>query len=178
LQALAPKVLSETAKKTLEDLLSQSFDIFNTYGKDPEALKSIYHGFETVLAGYSERQILSAFREWLDEHDTMPTPAAIKKIINWEPLPKSHETRMFEREVEQQRVRAEKYHQLPPEKQKEHDELMAALRQRHENPKLARGPGKLDYKHWKSTPEEVQKAIMADMPNSLKRLRASQGVPQ
>lgn len=64
----------------LSQLLRQSFDIFNTYGKQPESLKSMVHGFDVVLQKYSTEVITAAFSTWLEEQSCMPTPADIKYI--------------------------------------------------------------------------------------------------
>lgn len=157
--------MSETAKRTLKDLLSQSFDIFNNYGKDPEALASTYQGFELVLAGYDEDKILKAFQEYLEKNETMPTPAAIKKIIDWDPLPKSAESRAFDQKAKESQKEFERYQNLSPEQKKQHDETMAQIRAA-ANPeaKQSKGPGKLDYSHWDSMPPEAKELAKIKSP--------------
>lgn len=88
LQTSSPKVLDETAKQVVAIHVSQAFDIFNTYGKDAEALKSTYRAFEEDLAGYPAERIDRAFKEFRKENTNMPTPADILKILNPYPAPK------------------------------------------------------------------------------------------
>lgn len=61
----------------LKALIEQSFDIFNVYGKEPEAVKNIIQGFALVLAGHDLRDIQSAFKHWMENQSAMPTPADI-----------------------------------------------------------------------------------------------------
>lgn len=77
---------AETSK-TLMVLVSQSFDVFNQYGKDPESLKSTYKAFEIDLAGHSAESIQNAFTEWRKTKSTMPTPADILNLLNFNPIP-------------------------------------------------------------------------------------------
>lgn len=66
----------------MRSLIRQSFDIFNVYGKDPEAAKNILHGFSMVLEDHTDNDISFAFKEWLKEKSTMPTPSDICSICN------------------------------------------------------------------------------------------------
>lgn len=81
----APSKASATSPKAvwnaqLSKLLRQSFDIFNTFGKDPDALENILPGFAVALDGCDMRDISSAFQQWLREKEKFPTPAEIKKL--------------------------------------------------------------------------------------------------
>ena len=62
-------------------LVRQSYDIFQTYGKDPEALKSQILGFNQALKGYEQADIDSAFYGWLKISRIMPTPADIIEFV-------------------------------------------------------------------------------------------------
>lgn len=64
----------------LRDLVRQSFDVFNLYGKQPEALANIVQGFSLALEDQSVEDIRRAFMEWLNTNSTMPTPADIRNI--------------------------------------------------------------------------------------------------
>ena len=66
-------------------LVSQSYNIFNRYGKDKDALKDIIRAFVEDLREYSENQITNAFRQWRLRSDGMPAPANIIKIIQEKP---------------------------------------------------------------------------------------------
>lgn len=65
----------------LRNLISQSYKIFNTYGKSEndisEALK-VFYGF---LKPYSEFEITIAFRIWMQEQKNLPTPSDIISTI-------------------------------------------------------------------------------------------------
>jgi len=128
-------------------------------------LASMFQGFELVLAGYSDNQILKAFQEYLAKNETMPTPAAIKKIIDWDPLPKSAESRAFDQKAKESQKEFERYHKLSPEEKKKHDECMAEIRAA-ANPeaKQSKGPGKLDYKHWERMSPEAKEAAKIKSP--------------
>ena len=65
----------------LRSLVQQSFEVFNVYGKEPEAAKAILHGFSQTLDGHSIEAITQAFQRWMRESSAMPTPADIRKIV-------------------------------------------------------------------------------------------------
>lgn len=75
--------MDEQTAGTLGELLSQSFDIFNTYGKDAEAFRSMYNAFKEELSGFSQESITRGFKEWLGSKSVMPTPADIKGLITF-----------------------------------------------------------------------------------------------
>ena len=74
----------ETLARTtqLRSLISQSFDIFNIYGKTPEASENIVSGFSVTLEHSSIHDITDAFKEWMRDESTMPTPSDIYKLIS------------------------------------------------------------------------------------------------
>jgi len=61
----------------LAALITQSFDIFNVYGKEPEALKNIIQGFSVALQNHDMQDIQAAFGQWLREKPNMPQPCDI-----------------------------------------------------------------------------------------------------
>lgn len=61
----------------MQGLLAQSYDIFNIYGKQPEAMKNILSGFALALQDYTEAEITAAFQKWLKTSAVFPTPADI-----------------------------------------------------------------------------------------------------
>ena len=63
-------------------LISQSFDIFNIYGKKPEAVENIVSGFNITLDRCSIHDITDAFKEWMRDESTMPTPSDIYKLVS------------------------------------------------------------------------------------------------
>lgn len=80
---------SKTAE-TLGLLLSQSSEIFHTYGKDTEAFRSIYNSFKDDLAGFNQESITNAFKEWRRTKAVMPTPADILGLLTFDPLKRQH----------------------------------------------------------------------------------------
>jgi hypothetical protein len=81
LQTQSRKALDETGKKILAVHVSQAFDIYNVYGKDPEAIKSTYDAFEEDLAEFSAEGIDKAFKEYRKTNKNMPTPADIRSLL-------------------------------------------------------------------------------------------------
>lgn len=114
---------SENLKTTdlIAQLVRQSYDMFQTYGRTPEQLTSLTKGFCQVLIKYEQQKIRSAFKIWLEDNTTMPTPADIRKVINIH----MGEDRKEEAASEEER---EKYHDLPEEQQKEFDAMMDNMR--------------------------------------------------
>lgn len=88
LSALAKKPLTNSVATPMDGrktsqllaLLTQSFEIFNVYGKEPEAVKSILGGFSVILAPYEIGHITAAFTRWMQISSTMPTPSDILKL--------------------------------------------------------------------------------------------------
>lgn len=65
----------------LADLIQQSFDVFNVYGKEPEAATNIIMGFKIVLEPYRIDDITAAFVQYMGTAKVMPVPAQIKEIV-------------------------------------------------------------------------------------------------
>lgn len=63
-------------------LVSQSYNIFNRYGKDSTALRDITRAFIEDLSEYSIEDITAAFKSWRRCDSGMPTPANIINQIN------------------------------------------------------------------------------------------------
>ena len=64
-------------------LIRQSFDTFQIYGKEPEALENIFSSFYYSLKSYDTNQITNAFQEWMRSSRVMPTPADIIDICEY-----------------------------------------------------------------------------------------------
>lgn len=58
-------------------LVSQSYNIFNRYGKDGDALRDITRAFIEDLSEFPEDKITAGFKAWRQKKDGMPTPANI-----------------------------------------------------------------------------------------------------
>lgn len=71
----------QEATKELSNLLSQCFDIFPLYGREPEAAANIRKAFRFILADYNIGQITTAFRYHLRVYKDFPVPADIVNII-------------------------------------------------------------------------------------------------
>lgn len=68
-------------------LVYQSFNIFNIYGREPESLESILFGFTVALEDIELKYITKAFKEWLQQSSSMPTPADIRKsALEWQDI--------------------------------------------------------------------------------------------
>lgn len=64
----------------LQELLKQSYDIFEVYGKEPEALGNMLRAFVDALSDIELKYIMDAFKVWLREQRKMPVPADIREI--------------------------------------------------------------------------------------------------
>ena len=76
------KKLAQERSQLEESLLSltkQSYEIFSTYGTEPEALENIYLGFLRVLERCTVDEVNRAFDIWLHTKKTMPRPCNILK---------------------------------------------------------------------------------------------------
>lgn len=149
----------------LSMVLRQCFDLFNTYGRDPSALKSMLPTFEELLAPYPTDKVLGAFKEHLKTKPTMPTPSDILAILDWDPLPKSSESKAFERKAEAEQRAFERYNKLTPEEKAKHDQLMAEIKAA-ANPdcKIPNDPGEVDYSHWNSMGEKAKELAKIKPP--------------
>jgi hypothetical protein len=159
LQKHSLKPMDRESSKAMAVMISEMIDYYPEWGKDPATAKAAFKAFQEDLAGHSIEKINSAFKEWRRENKERPQTSDILKILNWEPMPKSSETRMFERLVKKQDREFERYHQLSPEKKAEHDKLMAELMARNA-PEKKREAGEPNYKHWNMTPPDKQAEIL------------------
>lgn len=66
--------------ETIQGLVRNSFDIFNTYGKDTGSLETIQMAFWVVLKNIKEKYIKMAFQEWLETKANMPAPSEIREM--------------------------------------------------------------------------------------------------
>jgi hypothetical protein len=66
--------------QVLNNYVKQSYDIFNTYGKQTSAIENICMAFWVVLKDVEEEYIHYAFGHWLRERSNMPTPSEILDI--------------------------------------------------------------------------------------------------
>jgi hypothetical protein len=77
LQASARDKISQ-----LRLLIEQSFDVFNQYGRSPEAVANQLQAFSLVLERYDAGEIQTAFRKWMGASAIMPTPSDIRQSID------------------------------------------------------------------------------------------------
>jgi len=68
----------------LKELISQSLDVFNVYGKTPDTAKNMLLGFEMCLEDCDINQITEGFKKWMKKQPIMPTPSDILKICQQE----------------------------------------------------------------------------------------------
>lgn len=64
----------------LRHLLRQSFDTFQIYGKEPEALRNILGSFIAALKDIEIEFITDGFQSWLRSKSAFPTPADIREL--------------------------------------------------------------------------------------------------
>lgn len=69
--------LAMQREETINFLVRQSFDIFNTFGKDPDCLETMVPAFCEVLQARHPNTITEAFRLWMLKNEKMPTPSNI-----------------------------------------------------------------------------------------------------
>ena len=75
------RALAQKREKAIAVNLVHCFDTMNTYGADPDSLKSRQIVFNKVLAGYTEEQINSAFERYFETGKGLPEPSDILKIL-------------------------------------------------------------------------------------------------
>lgn len=75
------RVQADEREKLITVNLVRCFDTMNTFGADPESLKSRQIVFSKVLSGYSPAQVESAFQEYFETGKGLPEPSDILKII-------------------------------------------------------------------------------------------------
>jgi hypothetical protein len=123
--------------------------------------------FEELLAPYPTQRITGAFREWLKTESTLPTPADILKILNWEPYPKSPEIK----EVEP--VNPNDWKFLTQSQRDELDGIMNTIKTISGAPAASVQRGKVDFTHWNRTPEEYKATIPERVREALRNVRIS-----
>lgn len=112
-QGIALSKPSSPSKRTKQDviqlrsLITQSFEVFNVYGKEPESVESIIRAFNFALEGYSLAEITKAFKSWMHGKTVMPTPADILGIAK--------ENRKHAREVAAQKAAPAQREERAPE---------------------------------------------------------------
>lgn len=79
-QNIPPDIIRQRASQ-FQALLSQSYEIFNVFGKQPEAVKTAVQAFMMVLENRDMGDIQGAFKTWMQTSSTFPTPADILKIV-------------------------------------------------------------------------------------------------
>jgi len=62
-------------------ILRQSYNVFNLYGKTPDQMTDVIMAFDMVLEPFTSHEVVGAFRWWLSNKSSMPTPADIRKYI-------------------------------------------------------------------------------------------------
>jgi len=71
----------DKGKKEMAGMLMACFESQKVYGKEPESMASALKVFNMVLADYSIKQIMDAFKFHLRNNAEMPTPSDIVKVI-------------------------------------------------------------------------------------------------
>lgn len=104
----------------------------------------------------------------------MPTPSDILKIIKWDPLPKSAESKAFDKQVELQDEAVRQYRDFTPEEKVKFDAEMKDFYESQKPEEKRREAGTPDYSHWNTLSADQKQEVILDLPNAMKRLRASE----
>lgn len=75
------KVLAKKREQAISVNLVHCYEALNTYGQDPENIKSKQIVFGKVLSGYSAEAIDSAFERYFETGKGIPEPSDILKIL-------------------------------------------------------------------------------------------------
>lgn len=110
--------------KQIQHLILQCYEIFPRYAKAASTIENITLGFIEVLKPYDMNQIEGAFKIWLNDENTMPTPACIKRLIREWYVDKSAKQSIVREELHPT------FHNLNPEQQKEISELLDQVKAR------------------------------------------------
>lgn len=70
-------------KQKLSKLLLISFDVLDTYGKEPEQLANINLAFQIYLEDYAYWQIEAAFKQYMRSNRVIPKPVDIIEIMDY-----------------------------------------------------------------------------------------------
>jgi hypothetical protein len=76
--------------------VAQSYNIFNRYGKDTDALRDITRAFIEDLNEFTPDQITHGFKAWRRKRDGMPAPANIIDEIKEIKSPQSGALKKFQ----------------------------------------------------------------------------------
>lgn len=71
--------------KRVAEILTGMFQVMNTFGRTPNALKAIIPSFLTDLAEYPIEALELAFRSWRQDNSAFPTPHDILNILRFDP---------------------------------------------------------------------------------------------
>ena len=67
---------------TIAQIVRQSYDIFDVFGKTGTQFKTILMAFDEVLKTYPAERVEGAFMKYLETGTVMPKPANIKNILD------------------------------------------------------------------------------------------------
>lgn len=81
-----PLTQSSDSIDQLKHLVGQSFNIFNTHGRPPEAVADIFFGFVSVLGDRDIGEVTDAFVLWMKSSSVMPTPYDILRMMRVKPV--------------------------------------------------------------------------------------------
>jgi hypothetical protein len=156
----------------MKALISQSFDIFQTYGKQPEAIANMVQGFSMILHDHTDAEITEAFTLWMKTQSVLPTPANIFDLCEQARANsrKSSDDLSAAREATRKRLQAE-YDAIQPMTE---EEVQLYLQTHKAERTRAADRGKCDFSHFYRMPDDARQAVIDSIPECLNRLKISQ----
>lgn len=118
--------MSPQETEQIAHIVRQNYDILQTYGKDPEALKNMMRAFNDDLTGHKIESIREAFIKWRRKKNTMPTPADILTILRGDDEPRVASGPAYST-AWMNEPRVNDWHKLTPEQKQAHDEWFKDL---------------------------------------------------
>lgn len=102
--ATSTRDMAREKAKLLNDLIKQSFNVFNVFGVQPEAITDKVKAFMLVLDTATLTEISNAFEIWMRTRSLMPTPADISELVQEE---KAHKRETLAKDSAKPRARTD-----------------------------------------------------------------------
>lgn len=150
------------------------FGSLNTYGADPSSLESRVRTFNRVLDGYSPESIHNAFSDYFATGKGLPEPSDIKSILDAGRPSSDPAYKVFDRNKDPVHPG---YIDLKDDEKERIDQALqrAYSALRIDEGRKSKDRKGIDAKHWDKLAPEAKEHLIADVQDSLKRLRQSQG---
>lgn len=167
------KQLRAEREKTIAVKLVQAYEVLNTYGADPDTIKSRQIVFARILEGHNAEQIDSAFDRWFEIGKGLPEPSDILKILNERSVYSGPEYKYFDRTKEENNPR---YGELKDEEKALVDEALNAAKEACAKNSPAKKTLKeradcINTEHYERLNDEQQEIMRGEVKKTIERMR-------